>query len=291
MNDQMKGNYLVGDCCFHVEGQALQAAVAALDGFEVFDAGMGREPLFCISYQSSRICEPTYELYHCPTECAELAFGTWRRGYVLKQTGRDESFLSLWQSAGEPCLRLQGNLNPSLLRFALWTAYGLMTVEHGRIALHGSCICKDGRAFLFLGESGTGKSTHTRLWRENIAGAILLNDDSPIVAVGEDGVYVYGSPWSGKTPCYRQERYPLGGIVRLSQAPYNHMERLNTLQAYAAAHPSCPPMFAYDACLYDGVSRLLNRLISHVPFFHLACLPDREAAWLAYRTLLGGRAL
>ena len=67
--------------------------------------------------------------------------------------------------------------------------YGLMTVRKDTVALHGSCIVYKGKAVLFLGESGTGKSTHTRLWRENIAGSKLLNDDSPIVRYEEGGVW------------------------------------------------------------------------------------------------------
>lgn len=284
---EIERNYLIGDCLFRVAGQQLNTAVAALEGFGVFVAGRTGQPLFGIAHQSHRVdSEPMHELYRCSTDYAELLFGTWQEGYALEQTGRDDSRLLLRQRVGEPVLWLQGDLFPILLRFALWVAYGLAALEQGRMALHGSCICKDGKAFLFLGESGTGKSTHTRLWRENIAGSVLLNDDSPIVAVEEDGVYVYGSPWSGKTPCYRCERYPLGGVVRLVQAPYNRMDRLNPIQAYAAVHPSCPPMFAYDARLYDEVSRLLGGLIARVPFFRLACRPDREAALLSCHTLL-----
>ena len=144
-----------------------------------------------------------------------------------------------------------------------------------------------GNRFVFLGESGTGKSTHTRLWRENIAGSKLLNDDSPIVRYEEGGVWVYGSPWSGKTPCYKAERYPLAGCVRLSQAPYNKIRRLNTLQAYAALHPSAPPAFAYEEELYCGVCSLLEKMVSSIPVYHLECLPDAEAVKLVCRTLYG----
>ena len=162
-----------------------------------------------------------------------------------------------------------------------------MAVRKDTVALHGSCIVYKGKAVLFLGESGTGKSTHTRLWRENIAGSKLLNDDSPIVRYEEGGVWVYGSPWSGKTPCYKAERYPLAGCVRLSQAPYNKIRRLNTLQAYAALHPSAPPAFAYEEELYCGVCSLLEKMVSSIPVYHLECLPDAEAVKLVCRTLYG----
>ena len=140
---------------------------------------------------------------------------------------------------------------------------------------------------LFLGESGTGKSTHTRLWREHIEGAVLLNDDSPMIRVEEGKVWAYGSAWSGKTPCYKNERYELKACVRLSQAPHNQMRKLSVLQAYGAIHPSCAPEFAYDANLYDKVSQIIGQILSAVPFYHLACLPDREAALLSCKTIYG----
>ena len=138
---------------------------------------------------------------------------------------------------------------------------------------------------MFLGESGTGKSTHTRLWRQYIPGSSLLNDDSPIIAAESDGIHVYGSPWSGKTPCYKPLRFPLGGCVRLSQAPANKIQRLSPLKAYAALHPSCPPEFAYDENLYAGISQTLDELLTDVPVYHLACLPDEAAANLSYQTI------
>lgn len=179
---------------------------------------------------------------------------------------------------------LGGVPDASLWRFGLWVAFGLISVPNGAIPVHTSTIvCKD-RAVLFLGESGTGKSTHTRLWRENIEGAHLLNDDSPII---RSSAVAYGSPWSGKTPCYRNLHYPIAAIVRLSQAPHNRMRRLSALEALGALLPSCPPSFAYDEELQDAICETLSQLISTVPVYHLECLPNDEAAQLSYSTIFG----
>lgn len=179
---------------------------------------------------------------------------------------------------------LGGVPDASLWRFGLWVAFGLISVPNGAIPVHTSTIvCKD-RAVLFLGESGTGKSTHTRLWRENIEGAHLLNDDSPII---RSSAVAYGSPWSGKTPCYRNLQYPIAAIVRLSQAPHNRMCRLSALEALGALLPSCPPSFAYDEELQDAICETLSQLISTVPVYHLECLPNAEAAQLSYSTIFG----
>ena len=202
-------------------------------------------------------------------------------------TPPDSASLSLWKEEGSNVVKFNGQLMPRLVRFALWIAYGLVTMAHRTVAVHTSVIQYKGRTVLFLGESGTGKSTHTRLWRENIEGAVLLNDDSPILRIIDGKPWMYGSPWSGKTPCYKQESYPLAACVRLSQAPYNKIQRLSIPQAYAALHPSCPPDFAYDDTLYDCISETIGEVLAQIPLYHLACLPNAEAAQLSCKTVFG----
>ena len=144
---------------------------------------------------------------------------------------------------------------------------------------------------LFLGESGTGKSTHTRLWREHIPGAELLNDDSPIIRATDSEALIHGSPWSGKTPCYRNESCPIAAVVRLSQAPHNRIRRLRPIESIGALLPSAPPAFARDERLSDDTCGLLSRLIAQVPVYHLECLPDAAAAQLACRTVFNDATL
>lgn len=175
----------------------------------------------------------------------------------------------------------------SLLRFGLWMMFGLCITPLGGIAIHSSVLVKDNRAVLCLGESGTGKSTHTRLWREHIEGTQLLNDDSPIIRLVDGIPTAFGSPWSGKTPCYRNLSYPIGGFIRLSQAPYNKIHRLPVLNAIGALLPSCPPAFAYDDTLQDAICDTLSDMISKVKVYHLECLPDAVAAELSYNTIFG----
>ena len=150
-----------------------------------------------------------------------------------------------------------------------------------------SAVVCNGRAVLFLGESGTGKSTHTRLWRENIAGAVLLNDDSPFIGFVDGRATAFGAPWSGKTPCYKQEQYPIAAIVRLSQAPHNAIRPLRSVHAIGALLPSLTPAFGYDDELQDRMLATLSKIISQVPVYHLECLPDAAAARLSYDTVFG----
>lgn len=175
----------------------------------------------------------------------------------------------------------------SFVRFGIWFMLNIVAVQRLTAAVHSSVIVCHDEAVMFLGESGTGKSTHTRLWRENIAGATLLNDDSPFVGLRDGRVVAYGSPWSGKTPCYKNECYPIRAIVRLSQAPHNQMRKLRSLQAIGALLPSLPPAFAFDEKLEDAVMNVLSAVVSKVPVYHLECLPNAEAAQLSHDTIFG----
>ena len=276
--------YRVADHCFEVCPEILCRVVSAIQGFKPFEVTSGT-PEFSFAMGEELPAEYN-EQYSFIYEDILGEFGSTEDGFFLKQTPDNEEPLYLWTSDHNDVIFLAGNLSLRLVRFALWVGYGLKSVAYGTIAIHSSCIVADGRAVIFLGESGTGKSTHTRLWKENIPGAFLLNDDSPIVRIIDGSVWVYGSPWSGKTPCYKQERYPLAACVRLSQAPYNAIHKLHVIKGYAALHPSCPPEFAYDERIYSHISAALGNVLKSVPVYHLECLPDAAAAQLSFETVL-----
>ena len=163
---------------------------------------------------------------------------------------------------------------------ALMIMFALATADKGTVLFHAAAVSHEGRGYMFLGPSGTGKSTHASLWQRYIAGTALVNDDNPVVRIDEDGTAtVYGSPWSGKTPCYRNVSYPLSGIVVLSQAPYNKIQRLSGIYAYAALVESISGK-RWDERIADGLHQTENALASSVPVWHLDCLPDEAAARL-----------
>ena len=112
-----------------------------------------------------------------------------------------------------------------------------------------------------------------------------MNDDNPVVRVFPDGTArVYGSPWSGKTPCYRNMDLPLGAFVQLAQAPANAIRRLKGISAYAALVPSISGK-RWDRQMADGLHETENALAMQVPVWHLDCLPDEAAARLCAETI------
>ena len=183
-----------------------------------------------------------------------------------------------------------GALNPGNLKFALWLAVGFVAIPRQTVALHSSVIIYNNRAILFLGESGTGKSTHTKLWLEHIPGSRLLNDDSPVVRiefVGENKLvpFVYGSPWSGKGRCHLNERYPVAAFVRLQKHPANKITKLNKLGAFGALYPSFPPAFIKDDYFDEQICGIISTIIMTTPVYRLQCLPDSAAAELVKITV------
>ena len=183
-----------------------------------------------------------------------------------------------WQEVvlTDPDQTLYALNNAAMLMYA-------MAMSRKKTALfHSSVVEHQGRAYMFLGKSGTGKSTHSQLWIKYIPETQLVNDDNPVVRVFDDGTAtVYGSPWSGKTPCYRNVSYPIGGIVKLEQAPLNRIRRLSGVEAYAEVVPSISGK-RWDKALADGLHETENALIKNVPMWHLDCLPDEEAARLCF---------
>ncbi|MDE6549598.1 MAG: hypothetical protein K2L22_11440 [Muribaculaceae bacterium] len=177
---------------------------------------------------------------------------------------------------------------PSERRYALDTAlmllYTFASSKLDTLLVHASAIEYEGKGYLFLGKSGTGKSTHSRLWIENIPETKLLNDDNPIIRIIDGKAFVYGSPWSGKTNCYRNHRIPIGGLVRLRQAPFNKIHPLSGIMAYATLLPSCSCM-KWDHDMAEAIHSTISKVISRIPIYALDCLPNPEAAILCKEEL------
>lgn len=229
-----------------------------------------------------------------PLEDISCTFSRHSEGYAFRMEMPGGNPVLLWQTQDSDFMLcnigVDGEPDPTAMRFMLWIAFGLAVLPAQGVAVHTSVIVHRERCVLFLGESGTGKSTHTSLWLKHIPNTHLLNDDSPIVRIVDGIPTVFGSPWSGKTPAYRNEQYPVAAVVRLSQAPYNKITQLNRLNAFGALLPSCPPSFARDEALTDGLCRIISDMIGKVPVFHLECLPDQDAARLVFDNVFGNES-
>lgn len=208
--------------------------------------------------------------------------------FIIRDIGGGDCCLLICNSNFSRCrCALNGNwvMRSFGLNDALMLVYAFAGSFFGTLLIHASCILYQGRGYPFIAQSGTGKSTHSSLWMKYIADSQLMNDDNPIVRVRPDGQpFIYGSPWSGKTPCYRNICAPLGAVVRIDRAPQNSIERLRTVEAFAALLPACSSM-KWDTVIYGNLCDTITSILAATPIYTLHCLPDEEAARLCHATI------
>ena len=171
------------------------------------------------------------------------------------------------------------------LNNALMMTYAFASADQLTMLMHASVIRHQEKGYLMTAPSGTGKSTHTRLWYDNITGCDLMNDDNPVVRIVDGQAVVYGSPWSGKTRCYRNIQAPIGGIVRIQQRPENSIRKLSSLEAFSNLLPAISNM-KWDKRVYKGICDGIAELIRLCGMYELGCLPDAAAAHLCHDTIV-----
>lgn len=157
-------------------------------------------------------------------------------------------------------------------------------LHHNGMMLHASAVAYEGRAYLFSGPSGMGKSTHTRLWQQVFgAEAKVFNDDKPALRRLEDRWYAYGTPWCGKDGINLNMKVPLAGICFLRRGTENRIRRLSDIQAIR---------FVMSQTLHKLGSENMTLLIAHidklireVPIFEFENIPVPDAARISYETM------
>lgn len=167
------------------------------------------------------------------------------------------------------------------LNSCIMMSYAFSTASFDTVLIHASLVRCNGKGYAFTAKSGTGKSTQVSNWLRYIPGCDLMNDDNPIIRVVDGVTYIYGSPWSGKTPCYRNVKAELGGLAMIKRADENRLERLSPITAYVTVLPACSTM-KWDSRVYSANNDTVLKLIEMVPVYNLFCLPDRESAEVAW---------
>lgn len=197
---------------------------------------------------------------------------------ALIETTADFSYIRT-QLFGEKDTKAYGLNNAMMIGFAFSSAF------RGTLLIHASVTMKDGRGYLFLGRSGTGKSTHSQQWLQSIEGTELLNDDNPAVRLEADGtVHVYGTPWSGKTPCYKQKVAKVGAFVRIVQHPENLISRDTPAVALSSILSSVSTMI-WDKPSYTTICATIAQVLQSTPAYTLKCRPEHAAAQLCCATV------
>lgn len=158
--------------------------------------------------------------------------------------------------------------------------------DYDTFVFHGSVIAVDGQGYLFTAKSGTGKSTHTRRWREYLGDrAVMVNDDKPMLRINDSGVIACGTPYNGKHGLGCNMSVPLKAICILTRGEKNSIVRIDKTGAYAMLlqqvyRPQDPVQMAKTL-------KLVDRMAASVELYRLACNMDIEAAEVAYNTMKG----
>ena len=159
-------------------------------------------------------------------------------------------------------------------------------VQYGSIVFHGSVIAVDGQGYLFTAKSGTGKSTHTRLWRELLGDkAVMVNDDKPLLKITDGGIIAYGTPYNGKHRLGNDISVPLKAICILKRAEENHIELISKAEAYAMLLQQV--YRPQDSDAMRKTLLLIDKMADRVKLYRLGCNMDSSAAETAYNAMKG----
>ena len=188
----------------------------------------------------------------------------------------------LYEEALAEGFRVRNFPDPFLERAAIQRKFAEALFDLDILLLHGSTICVDGHAYLFTARSGTGKSTHTRLWRETFGSrALMVNDDKPFLKFTPEGVFACGSPWSGKHGLDTNIGVPLAGICLLERGSENVIRPAAPAEVKELLK-GFRPQTEQQAAIYDA---LLDKLLQRANLWQLSCTKDPEAAKVAFEVM------
>ena len=197
--------------------------------------------------------------------------------------------MMLDKEAVEEGMKIRKFTGPFLERASIQRRIAQTLLARDTILLHGSTVAVDGSAYLFTAPCGTGKSTHTRLWRQVFGDrAIMVNDDKTFLQILDSGVMAYGSPWSGKHGLHANICLPLEGICILNRGTENVISPLLPEEGFDFLY--------HQTFLPDGaaserkLAALLDSLLEKVPLWKMACNRNPDAALTAYAAMASNRA-
>ena len=174
--------------------------------------------------------------------------------------------------------------DPFLERAAIQRAFAAFLFDFDILLFHGSAIAVDGEGYLFTAHSGTGKSTHTRLWKQAFGErAVMVNDDKPFLELKDSGILLHGSPCSGKHGLDANLCVPLKGLCILERGAENHIQPVNGADVLPMLRKQA--YLPLDEKKEERFLDLTKRLADQASLWKLACTKDPEAAQVAYKAM------
>ncbi|MBR5315320.1 MAG: hypothetical protein IKU44_00905 [Firmicutes bacterium] len=161
-------------------------------------------------------------------------------------------------------------------------------IDFNGLMLHSSAVALDGKAYLFSGPCGRGKSTHTRLYQQIWGDEVKnFNDDKPALRRLDDKWYAYGTPWCGKDGININMKVPLAGICFLEKGDKNEIQRLSEKEAVTKILSQTLHKIGNPAKLCLLLDHI-EKLVKEIPVYQLTNKPEPDAARLSYETMRRG---
>lgn len=207
--------------------------------------------------------------------------------YIIKNIDERDCSLVIANKDFDDCYcALNGNYNMRCygLNNALMLIFAFAGCHQDALLVHASVVRHRGKGYAFIAKSGTGKSTQVSMWLRYIPDCDLMNDDNPIVRLIDGKAWIFGGPWSGKTPCYRNVQAPLGALTLIDRAKTNSVEKLDPLTAFTVLLPAISSM-KWNKMLYQHQCDTVIQVIGSTDCYTLHCLPDRESAVICNQTI------
>lgn len=165
---------------------------------------------------------------------------------------------------------------------AVYRKIAEVLLDRDVLLMHGSVIAAGDNAVMFTAPSGTGKTTHTRLWLDGVPGSYVVNGDKPLLHVGET-VTAFGTPWSGKENMNRNCGAQLKAICLLERNETNQIERIGFGQIWQRVMKQV--YLPKDPVKLGKTMHLIDRLCRQMPFYRLCCNMEPDAAAVAWNEL------
>ena len=251
-----------------------------------------QEPLFTIDIDNS--INPSWRgsrVGHFP--CPSASFEVYRQDngayqiLVLLDSKIPCAFIESDSAYKHFTLATRGSESNTIfgLNNSLMVIFTICSAKHDTLLMHSSVVENNGKAYMFLGASGRGKSTHSDLWVKHVPGSTLINDDNPVLRIAANGTpIIYGSPWSGKRPIYKNVHYPIGGLAAIEQEKENRIHKESIPVAFGILLNSCSTL-KFDKNIHMSICGTVSKLLEKLPIYTLECRADKEAAEVSSNVL------
>lgn len=202
-----------------------------------------------------------------------------------------------YKASGEPAFSINSDLYPILYSTLCEcsdeqkeyiyssAAFCREIIRHGRFFLHASAVVYEDAAYLFSAPSGMGKSTHTKMWLNEFDGSYILNDDKPVIFPDNDSIYVFGTPFAGKSDLQVNKKVKLKAICFLNQGSENKISRITGDRAIAFTLNNTyrPKSFERMNLLLD----MIGQVVDNTDIFEMSCRKEPAAAIMSYKAMKG----